>query len=252
MHPDFEFDPARRHPRSTRYDLRWAMEHHMGPNVLWLTEALTDRMRLEPGMRVLDLGCGKALSSIFLAREFDVRVWAFDLWVDATENWLRVREAREERRVFPIHGEAHAFPFAEGFFDAAASVDAYHYFGTDDLYLGEHLAPLVRPGGEIGVVVPGLVAEVDGDLPDHLAAHWPPDFWTFHSPAWWRRRWEQSGAVDVTAADMVRDGWRDWLWWDEACAAEGFGHDERVAAMLRRDAGRNLGFARLVANVGER
>ena len=29
-------------------------------------------MELEPGMRVLDMGCGKAISSIFLAKEFDV------------------------------------------------------------------------------------------------------------------------------------------------------------------------------------
>ena len=35
---------------------------------------------LEPGMRVLDLGCGKGLSSIFLAKEFGVQVWAADLW----------------------------------------------------------------------------------------------------------------------------------------------------------------------------
>jgi SAM-dependent methyltransferase len=228
------------------------MEHLMGPNALWLTEDLTDRMDLRPGMRVLDLGCGKALSSIFLAREFDVQVWALDLWIDATENWNRIREAGEDHRVFPIHGEAHALPFAEGFFDAAVSVDAYHYFGTDDLYLAEYLAVLVRPGGEVGVVVPGLVAEIDGELPEHLASYWRPDFWTFHSPTWWRRNWDRSRAVDVECADLVPDGSRDWLWWDEACGAAGFRHEEEVADMLRRDAGRNLGFTRLVARVRER
>jgi SAM-dependent methyltransferase len=242
----------RPHPRSERYELRWAMEHCMGPNALWLTEDLTDRMGLLPGMRILDLGCGKALSSIFLAREFDMQVWAFDLWVVATENWNRVLEAGESHRVFPIHGEAHALPFAEGFFDAAVSVDAYHYFGTDDLYLAEYLAPLVRPGGQIGIVVPGIAEEIDGTLPAHLAVHWPPDFWTFHSPAWWRRQWERSGAVEVEVSDRIPDGWRDWLWWDEACGAEGFRHDDDVPAMLRHDAGRTLGFTRMVARVRDR
>src|SRR5581483_7629909 len=51
-----------RYPRSAGYDPRWVIDNLMGPNVLWLTEALTDAMRLTPGMRVLDLGCGKALS----------------------------------------------------------------------------------------------------------------------------------------------------------------------------------------------
>ena len=54
----------------------------MGPNVLWLTEALTQVLPLEPGMRVLDLGCGAAISSIFLARELGVQVWAADLWIE--------------------------------------------------------------------------------------------------------------------------------------------------------------------------
>jgi cyclopropane fatty-acyl-phospholipid synthase-like methyltransferase len=34
------------------------------------------RVDLPPGSRVLDLGCGNALASIFLAREFGVRVVA--------------------------------------------------------------------------------------------------------------------------------------------------------------------------------
>ena len=45
-------------------------------------------MPIEPGMKVLDLGCGKAMSSIFLAREFRVSVWATDLWIPATTREL--------------------------------------------------------------------------------------------------------------------------------------------------------------------
>jgi cyclopropane fatty-acyl-phospholipid synthase-like methyltransferase len=37
-------------------------------------------------MRVLDLGCGRAATSIFLRREFGVQVWATDLWTNASEN----------------------------------------------------------------------------------------------------------------------------------------------------------------------
>ena len=57
-------------PRSKHYDPAWVLRNHMGPNVLWLTESLTQVMEIAPGSRVLDLGCGRALSSIFLAREF--------------------------------------------------------------------------------------------------------------------------------------------------------------------------------------
>ena len=44
--------------------------------------------------------------------------------------------------------EAHDLPFSDGFFDAMISVDAYHYFGTDDLYLENHMARLGKPSDE--------------------------------------------------------------------------------------------------------
>ena len=58
----------------------------MGPNALWLMEALAEVLPIEPGMRVLDLGCGRAMTSIFLAKEFGAEVWATDLWIDASAN----------------------------------------------------------------------------------------------------------------------------------------------------------------------
>jgi cyclopropane fatty-acyl-phospholipid synthase-like methyltransferase len=74
-------------------------------------------------MHVLDLGCGKALSSVFLAKEYGVQVWATDLWISATENRERIEQAGLADRVFPIHADARALPYAELFFDALVCVD---------------------------------------------------------------------------------------------------------------------------------
>ena len=237
-------------PRAAAYDPRWVLENLMGPNVLWLTEALSYVLELTPGMRVLDLGCGTALSSVFLAKEFGLQVWATDLWVSASENWHRIQAADVAAQVFPIHAEAHALPFADGFFDALVSLDAYHYFGTDDLYLS-YVAKFVKAGGTIGIVVPGLQHEFTDGLPEHLAPYWTGEYWSFHSPAWWRRHWEHSGAVAVTHADSVPDGWQHWLRWLEVCRAHGYPNDLDGEAMLRVDRGRNLGFTRLVARRAE-
>jgi SAM-dependent methyltransferase len=241
-------------PRSASYEPEWVLENLMGPNVLWLAESLGQVMNLQPGMRVLDLGCGKAVSSIFLAKEFGVQVWATDLWIAAEDNWSRVRAAGVEDLVFPIHAEAHALPYAPGFFDALVSLDAYHYFGTDDLYLGRYFAPLVQPGGEIGIVVPGLVREF-AEPPAHLAPFWGREWemWSFHSPEWWRRHLTKTGLVDLEVADLVPNGWRHWVNWDEASLELGFVPEGFAAELpewielMRTDAGRNLGFARIVA-----
>lgn len=53
----------------------------LAPNAMWLIEILCEKMDLKPGMRVLDMGCGKGLTSIFLAKEFGVTVFANDLWI---------------------------------------------------------------------------------------------------------------------------------------------------------------------------
>jgi len=124
-------------------------------------------MVLHSGMRVLDLGCGKGLSSIFLAREYKVQVWATDLWISATDNSKRIEQAGLSDQVFPIHADARNLPYAEEFFDAIVCVDAYIYFGTDDLYL-DYLHKFVKPGGQIGIVVPSFMQELDGSLPRAL------------------------------------------------------------------------------------
>lgn len=235
-----------RYPRSAGYDPRWIIENMMGPHPLWLAEALTEVMPLTAGMRVLDLGCGKALTSIFLAQEFGLQVWAADLWIPANDNWVRIREAGLTERVYPLHVEAHALPFADGFFDAIVSFDAYHYFGTDDLYLA-YCSRFLKPGGRIAIVVPGLLSEPDAMPPAHLAPYWEADFCTFHSPVWWRRHWEKTGLVTVEAADSLPHGWEHWLRWNRACARAGRGSN-RETAMLEADGGRLLGFTRVAAS----
>jgi cyclopropane fatty-acyl-phospholipid synthase-like methyltransferase len=216
----------------------------MGANALWWIEYLCQAMELHAGMRVLDLGCGKALTSIFLARELGVQVWAADPWVSPTDNLRRVRGCGVEHLVYPLTAEAHSLPFGEGFFDAVVSINAYQFFGTDETYLSQHLLPLVRPGGQIGVVVPGLLEELGGPVPEHLRPYWQPDFFAWHTPEWWRAHWEKTGLVAVEFADAFPDGdgWRLWLLWQEVMGRVG---------LLRADQGRYISFVRVVARVPE-
>jgi len=208
---------AEQFPRSAKYDPEWVLNGWMGPNVLWLTEWLCEKMELKTGMRVLDMGCGKALSSIFLAKEFGVQVWANDLWISAAENWQRIREACLENQVYPIHAEAHELPYAGEFFDAIVCVDSYQYYGTDDLYL-KYFQSFIRPGGQIGIVVAGLVRDFEGPVPEHLArprkdggVFWADECRCFNTARWWRNLWARTTLIDVEVADVQPDGWRLWL-----------------------------------------
>ena len=226
--------PLERFPKASAYPIDWIIENEMGPNVLWLTEFLCEAMDLRPGMRVLDLGCGKAVSSVFLAREFGVQVWATDLWISASDNAGRIARQGMSESVFPIHADARNLPFANEFFDAIVSIDAFEYFGTDATFLPA-ITQFLVPGGQIGIVNAGVLHEVE-----ELPPEWPSEFSSFHTADWWRRHWTLPRCVEVECADELPNGRDLWLLWHQITGAT---DDE----YLTSSAGENLGFHRVVA-----
>ena len=208
----------KKYPRTEKYDKSWVSENWMGPNPLWLLEELCEQLELRPGMKVLDMGCGKGITSVFLAKEFGVTVFANDLWISATENLKRFEEAGVAGLVFPIHAEAHALPYADEFFDAAIAIDSYQYYGADEIYFPCTYSKLVKAGGQFGIVVPGLTREYDNGYPETLKEHWEGEMFSFHSNHWWRRLWEKTGIVEITACyDMEnpKETWKPWAKWAE-------------------------------------
>lgn len=206
----------KKYPKTEKYDPSWIEQNWMGPNPLILLEDLCEHMDLRPGMKILDMGCGKGITSVFLAKEYGVTVFANDLWISATDNLRRFEEAGVDDRVFPIHAEAHALPYAEGFFDAAISIDSYHYYGASESYLPSVFAKLVKPGGQFGIVVPGLVREFEKCYPDSLENHWDSELFTFHSKDWWRKLWEKTNLVEITSCYEIDDPkaiWYPWARW---------------------------------------
>lgn len=245
-------------PRSNGYDPGWVMDGAMGPNPLWLLEWLSDGLPLEKGMRICDLGCGKVTTSVFLAREFDAAVFALDLWTSVDENFSRIKEANESSRVIPMQVEAHSLPFAEGFFDALVSIDAYQYFGTDELYL-QYASRFVRPGGLIGLVMPGLVRPFpDGAIPEHLTTpqasgkvFWEDECVVFHTAEWWADQVRRCSQVELVLADTQPDGWRHWRDFEIALERAGKNTFPSDAQALTEDAGQHIGFVRVIARRNE-
>ncbi|MFD4995704.1 methyltransferase domain-containing protein [Streptomyces buecherae] len=174
-----------RYPRSAAYDPAWLLDLDMGPNPLWLLEDLARDLDPRPGARVLDLGSGMGATSVFLAREYGVRVVAADWWVGAERAAAVFAAAGVGDRVEAVHAEAHALPFADESFDAIVSIDAFEYFGTADGYL-PYLLRFLRPGGQLAVATPAMTREVRemGAIPPHVKAvvGWEAIAW--HTPAW--------------------------------------------------------------------
>jgi len=227
--------------RSRNYDAEWLVDEPMGANPLWLSEWLTRDIVLEPGMRVLDLGCGRAKSSIFLAREFGVQVWAVDLWTEASDNRRLIEEAGVADRVFPLHIDARSLPFAQDYFDAMIAIDSYQYYGNDDLYLN-YVSQFVKPGGVMAFASAGLMQDFpDNHVPEHLQRFWSQDAWCVHTLDWWRAHWQRTGLVDIEHSDVMEDGWKRWHTWSIAVDASAWYRE-----VLENDRGQYLGYLRMI------
>lgn len=190
-------------PLSSKYDQDWAEANSFGENVLQFVESLAEVVPFTAGARVLDLGCGNAISSIFLAREFGVQVWAVDLAINPTANYWRAEEMKCADLVHPMRADVRSLPLPHGYFDAVVAFDSYRYFGTDDRFL-PRLAGHIRTGGYLGIVDACSIREITdlAHIPTPLQREWRYGGWyNVHTIDWWRWHWAKVGLVDIVLAE---------------------------------------------------
>ncbi len=216
-----------------------------------LAAFLGDKMALRPGMRLLDLECGAALSSILFADRYGAQVWAHDAWTLPESNVARVHEVGLEDRVFPMHGTFNALPYARGFFDAVVWIGNSVGQNTAHAFF-DYLAQFVKPGGQLGVVSPALM-----QLKPGYSVPWPGASnaegalgerrSSWRTVAYWRRNWEQAQNIRVEDSGLVSRGWRCWLKYAKSLEERGVTHLAPLQRTLEIDRGENIGFVWMTA-----
>ncbi|MBQ8799032.1 MAG: methyltransferase domain-containing protein [Lachnospiraceae bacterium] len=201
-----------------KYKKYFTKEYLMGPNSFRLLDELIQRNPEDTKYkRTLDLGCGFALTSLFIAQETNAQsVVAFDLWVPASENYRRIKDSNLEDTIIPIHGDALSMPFAQEYFDAIISVDSYHYFGCKKGVFAEKILPFVKKEGYVMITIPGLKEEPKGEIKE-LFATWAEgdDAELFQTVDWWKALLEKECGdrcdITVKEADCFTVAWQEWF-----------------------------------------
>ncbi len=123
-----------------------------------------DRLGLQPGERVLDLGCGAGRHAFEMYRR-GADVIAFDQDADELSAVRDLFAAMRDAGEVPAgaeadvkEGDALALPFADGEFDRVVAAEILEHI-PDDLSAIAELVRVTRPGGTIALTVPRWLPE---------------------------------------------------------------------------------------------
>jgi len=119
-----------------------------------------DRLGVNPGDRLLDLGCGFGRHAFEAARR-GAHVVALDAGEDEVAGVCATVGAMvtageldaETTRAGAVQGDALALPFADGAFDRVIASEVLEHI-PDDVAAMNELARVLRPGGTMAVTVP--------------------------------------------------------------------------------------------------
>lgn len=212
--------PDRSHyPELDSYTRDELYEDCQGGGGLYLAVRMARTLRMKPGDILLDLGCGKGTTSIFLAKHYGAKVIALDLWTSATflDQKFTARGVRD--RIVPLNLDAtQPMPFAGNYFDAVFCMNSFNFYGGNVNFL-RHLLKHLKPGGQLCIGSEVLTHEFTPEQlqnpPNVYAFRLPPpneqvdvfqgDFLKQHTPGWWRSLFENSDLLHVEHCEQLED-----------------------------------------------
>jgi SAM-dependent methyltransferase len=156
-----------------RYDGRWRP----------LAERMAKHYGLKPGMRILDVGCGKA----HLLYEFAQAVPGLEVrGIDISA--YGIEHAKEEVRPFLTLGTAARLPYDDAEFDFVLSLATLHNLGIEELF--QALAEIRRVGRGPGYI---MVESWRNEREKANLLYWQLTCQSFHDVAGWRWIYRQAG-----------------------------------------------------------
>ncbi|MGZ9234447.1 MAG: SAM-dependent methyltransferase [Anaerolineales bacterium] len=207
------------YPELNEYSRDVCYQDFFGGGGLYLATHMLRTLGLQPNDMVLDLGCGKGATSIFLAKHHGVRVVALDLWTSAEYLKEKFDAQGYGDRISPIQMDAtQPLQFPAHYFDAIFCMNSFNFYGGSVDFL-MHLLKHLKPGGQLCIGSEVLSAEFTEEQianpPPVYAFRLPPpnehvnvfedDFKKQHTPGWWKALFESSGLLNMECCYELND-----------------------------------------------
>ena len=205
-----------KYTKTNKYDKELIKDKIMGPNPLKLLEELLKDNKIKEGSTIMDLGSGTGLTSVFLAKEYNYKVYAVDLWSNPKSNRRFFNKMNiPKNQIIPVKMDGAKLDFDYEYFDAVISTDSYNYFGRDNNYLDNKLLPYIKKGGYIYIAVPGMKKDCHNNIPKELLLSWNSEELDYiHDINYWKNiitKSKNSGIISIYEMESNRECWQDWI-----------------------------------------
>ena len=205
-----------KYEKTKKYNIDLINKKIMGPNPLKLEEELMMNNKIKEGSVVMDLGSGTGITSVFLAKEYNFKVYATDLWSNPEDNKKFFEEmGLTDKEIIPVKMDATNLEYEKNFFDAVISTDSYNYFGRDENYLDDKLLPFIKQGGYIFIAVPGMKKDCHDNIPKELLLSWTKEQLDYiHDISYWKNiisKSKDSEIISIYEMESNEECWNDWI-----------------------------------------
>lgn len=198
------------------YNCKEIQSKIMGPNPIKLLIELLSNNCIAKNGYVCDLGCGKGVSSVYLANEFGFKVYATDICINPRKNKVFFENMGfSQNEIVPVLADANKLPFKKNFFDGIISIDSYNYFGCNFKYLDNNLLSFLKKGGYVYISVPVTNKNFPGQYSPEVLSVWSQNqLNTIHDIKYWKNLiscCRKAEIVDIYEMKSSEEAWSDWL-----------------------------------------
>lgn len=242
--------------KSLKYtDLKTIYAQCSGPGGLKLTEFIADKMGIEAGKKLVDIGVYRGYQTCFLAKEYGINAVGIDPWDDRETGIPHIDFLMKNAEEFGVTGQIMGVKsgvpeslLPNGCFDYAYSTTTLEmvrgYEGMET-YLAslKEIHRILKKGGVFGL---GEPMHFDVPVPDDLAVHvknnkWEQCFATIE---------ETKRAVSQSGFKILESGYCDQadVWWNEFVTyAPAYDAVEEDVFVIKNNDNRWLSFGYVIA-----
>ncbi len=244
------------YPKARPYtDLATIYAQCSGPGGLQLAEFLADKLDLQDGTVLLDVGFNRGYQTCFLAKEYPIFAVGIDPWTDRKDRRLHIDHLMDnarawgvERRVLGLQVGLPETRLASGSFDAiytSTTMEMIRGMNGEAMYrtcIGE-LFRLLRPGGRLALAEP---MHFDVPLPEDLASALPQGWTDCFATIDQTVDAVRSQKFEISEAGYAPDAH---AWWEEYARYDPFSQADPEGEMraIQLDQGRWLSFGYVIA-----